>query len=163
MANTTWGISDILIVLFLLLQEDKLEKERAERERKLKQRQKAKDRVRTEKEKLAAEKEAAEKEARQRSEEQLRLREEQTLAARCCATLHLEIMLLRRVLGAHVFHTACMFILPSRDVAPRLRLCHVQPYQLAHSWTCNASMVKSAVPVLRYLWLKSTKNLPAEL
>lgn len=67
---------------YLQVQEDKLEKERAERERKLKQKQKAKDRVRTEKEKLAAEKEAAEKEARERSEEQNRLKEEQTLAAR---------------------------------------------------------------------------------
>ena len=60
----------------------KLEKERLERERKLKQKQKAKDRVRGEKEKLAAEKEAAKKEARERSEEQLRLQEQQSLAAR---------------------------------------------------------------------------------
>ena len=60
----------------------KLEKERLERERKLKQKQKAKDRVRSEKEKLAAEKEAAEKVARERSEEQLRLQEQQSLAAR---------------------------------------------------------------------------------
>ena len=59
-----------------------MEKERLERERKLKQKQKAKDRVRSEKEKLAAEKEAAEKEAREHSEEQLRLQEQQSLAAR---------------------------------------------------------------------------------
>ena len=75
-----------------------MEKERLERERKLKQKQKAKDRVRSEKEKLAAEKEAAEKEARERSEEQLRLQEQQSLAARlvvgsarCCNAALLQL------------------------------------------------------------------------